>query len=97
MHALMAQSVLELELSLNFSGQTVTLDYNHDYGGVLGNFKDIWQTFVETKPRLYRVACGPGVAGVRPYRNRYHGQRVYRITGDDAYDAGGLIARAFTQ
>jgi hypothetical protein len=96
-HALMSQNIMELELQFNFSGQTVTLDYNHDYGGIIGNFREIWQTFVETKPRLYRVACGPGVAGVRPYRYRNQGSRVYRMTGDDGYSGGGLIAQVFNQ
>jgi hypothetical protein len=101
MHALTAQQILEIELSFNHSGQTVTLDYSHDYGSVLSNINDMFNKFVEAKERLYRVACGPGVVGVRVMRNRFYGQRVYKLDGDhsdgdDWFNPAGLIARAFT-
>jgi hypothetical protein len=98
--ALEAQQILEIELSFSHSGQTVTLDYNHDYGGVMSNIRDQLTIFQEAKERLYRVACGPGVTGVRPKSFRY-GQRVYRLTSDGsspaaAYDPSNMVARIFT-
>lgn len=101
MHALTAQQILEIELSFDHSGQTVTLSYNHDYGSVLSNINEMFGKFVEAKERLYRVACGPGVVGVRVMRNRFYGQRVYKLTGDSSdsdqwFNPAGLIARVFT-
>lgn len=101
MKALTAQQILEIELSFTHGGQTVTLDYNHDYGSVLSNINEQFSKFAEAKPRLYRVACGPGVVGVRVMRNRFYGQRVYKLQGDfsdgdDWFNPAGLIARVFT-
>ena len=101
MHALTAQQILEIELSFDHSGQTVTLSYSHDYGSVLSNINEMFSKFVEAKPRLYRVACGPGVVGVRVMRNRFYGQRVYKLEGDfsggdDWFNPAGLIARVLT-
>lgn len=100
MHALTAQQILEIELSFDHSGQTVTLGYNHDYGSVLSNINEMFNKFVEAKERLYRVACGPGVVGVRVMRNRFYGQRVYKLQSDasdsDWFNPAGLIARVFT-
>lgn len=98
--ALEAQQILEVELSFTHSGQTVTLDYNHDYGGVIGNLEANLQRFAEAKPRIYRVSCGPGVVGVRLSRNRSYAQRVFKVQGDysdnDWYNPTSLIASVFT-
>lgn len=98
--ALEAQQILEVELSFDHSGQTVTLSYNHDYGGVIGNLEANLQRFAEAKPRIYRVACGPGVVGVRLSRNRSYAQRVFKLQGDysdsDWYNPTSLIASVFT-
>jgi len=97
MHALDAQQIQEIELSFDHSGQTVTLGYNHDYSGVLGNIQTQFDQFVAAKPRLYRVACGPGVVGVRALKYR-QGSRVFKLNdpmSDSPLDAVGFIANIF--
>jgi hypothetical protein len=77
--ALHAQQILEIELSFTHGGQTVTLDYNHDYGGVISSIRDLLSNFMEKgKQDIFRKATGSGVVGVRP-KNYRHYQRVYRV------------------
>ena len=77
--ALHAQQILEIELSFTHGGQTVTLDYNHDYGGVISSIRDLLSNFIEKgKQDIFRKATGAGIVGVRPKNYRYY-QRVYRV------------------
>jgi hypothetical protein len=75
---LTAQNILDTELQFDFGGQTVTLTYNHDYGGVLGNINELLGKFAESKQHIYRIAHGPGRVGVRPKNWRFT-QRVWRV------------------
>lgn len=85
--ALNAQQILEIELSFSHGGQTVTLEYNHDYSGVLSNMENMLQKFIESKKQLFRLCNGPARVGVRPKNNRFS-QRVWRV---DNYGAGGPL------
>lgn len=66
-----AQFLLETDLQFSFSGQTVTLDYDHT-----GNIDTAISRAVDflreglgpAKTALYRRQAGPGVVGGRPYR-----------------------------
>ena len=78
MWGLTAQSILETELTFDFSGQTITLGYNHDYSGILSNINGMLEKFAESKQLLYRIANGPGRVGVRPKNWRFT-QRVWRV------------------
>jgi hypothetical protein len=81
--AMISQQVMEIELNFSFGGQTVTLDYNHDYGGVLTALQTWLDKFAESKTQIYRLAEGVGGVGVRPYNNRLS-KRVFRGYGRDA-------------
>lgn len=90
-----AQQILEIELSFSHGGQTVTLEYNHDYSGVLSNMEQMLQKFTESKKHLYRQQQGVGRVGVRPKNYNYH-QRVWRVGnygGTSPYDVNTLIAQ----
>jgi len=93
-HALgIAQQTLEIELNFDHSGQTVGLNYNHDYSGVLSNINDLLGRFAESKQHLYRIAHGPGFVGVRPKNWRFT-QRVWRVDGwgfGSPYDVSSLL------
>lgn len=78
MWALMAQQILEIELSFDHGGQTVQLNYNHDYSGILSTINDMLTRFQESKLHIYRQANGPGRVGVRPKNWRFT-QRVWRV------------------
>jgi len=78
MWGLTAQQVLETELSFDHSGQTVTLNYNHDYSGVFGHINGLLDKFAESKQHIFRIANGPGYVGVRPKNWRYN-NRVWRV------------------
>ena len=94
-YALNAQQILETELSFSFGGQTVTLDYNHDFGGVISNMGELFNRFVESKKHLYRQACGVGRVGVRP-KNYNYTQRVWRVGnfgGTSPYDVNVLLSQ----
>jgi len=91
--ALTAQQVMEIELNFDHGGQTVTLNYNHDYSGVLGNINDLLNRFAESKQHIYRQAHGPGFVGVRPKNWRFT-QRVWRVDGwgfGSPYDVSTLL------
>jgi hypothetical protein len=95
MWGLTAQQILETELTFDFNGQTVTLGYNHDYGGVLSSINDMLGKFAESKQLLYRIANGPGVVGVRPKNWRFT-QRVWRVDNwgfGSPYDVSVLLTQ----
>lgn len=77
-HALTAQQILEIELSFDHGGQSVTLGYNHDYGGVLTALQEQLNKFAEAKPQIFRLCEGVGTAGVRPKSWRQY-RRVFRV------------------
>jgi len=70
---LSAQRILYAETNLNFSGQSVTLDYNPgaDIEGILSGFKEFLDSNTsKTKQSLQRAASGAGAIATRPYRFR---------------------------
>jgi hypothetical protein len=90
---LIAQQTSEIELQFDHSGQTVTLNYNHDYGNVLGYINDLLEKFAESKQHIYRIAHGPGYGGVSPKNWRFN-QRVWRVDNwgsGSPYDASVLL------
>jgi len=96
MWGLTAQQVLETELTFDFSGQTVTLGYNHDYSGVFSNINGLLEKFAESKLLIYRIANGPGRVGVRPKNWRFT-QRVWRVDNwgfGSPYDVSVLMTSA---
>lgn len=91
-----AQQILEVELSFSHGGQTVTLEYNHDYGGIISNMAEMFGKFAEeTKKQIFRQACGPARVGVRPKNYGYH-NRVWRVGnwgGAGPYDTQTLLSQ----
>lgn len=78
MHAINAQQILEVELSFDHSGQTVTLNYNHDYSGVLSNLQAILERFAESKMHIFRKSQGAAFSGARIKNYRWT-NRVFRL------------------
>jgi len=96
MWGLTAQQVLEVELSFDHGGQTVQLNYNHDYSSIFSQIENMLARFVESKPLIYRLAEGPGRVGVRPKNYRFS-NRVWRVDGwgsGSAYDVSSLMTSA---
>lgn len=77
-HAINAQQILEVELNFDHSGQTVTLNYNHDYSGILGNLERLLEQFKEAKLQVFRLAQGAAFSGARIKNYRYS-NRVFRL------------------
>ena len=93
MWGLTAQQILEIELSFDHGGQTVQLNYNHDYGSVFSQIDNMLARFTESKQHMYRIAQGPGRVGVRPKNWRFT-QRVWRVDGwgmGSPYDVSVLM------
>ena len=70
---LTAQRILYAETNLNFSGQTVTLEYNPgaDIDGIITTMKETLDNSVpKVKLQLSRQASGVGSISTRPYRYR---------------------------
>lgn len=70
---LSSQRILYAETNLNFSGQSVTLDYNPgaDIEGILSGFKEFLDSNVsKTKQSLKRASSSAGAIATRPYRFR---------------------------
>lgn len=71
--ALTSQRILYAETNLNFSGQSVTIDYNPgaDIEGILSGFKEFLDSNVgKAKQSLQRAGQGAGAIATRPYRFR---------------------------
>jgi len=77
-HAINAQQILEVELSFDHSGQTVTLGYNHDYSGVLSSLQAVLERFAEAKMHIFRKAQGAAFSGARIKNYRWT-NRVFRL------------------
>ncbi|KKN41376.1 hypothetical protein LCGC14_0723970 [marine sediment metagenome] len=77
-HAINAQQILEIELSFDHSGQTVTLGYNHDYSGVLSNLQAVLERFAESKMHIFRKSQGAAFSGARIKNYRWT-NRVFRL------------------
>lgn len=77
-HAINAQQIMEVELNFDHSGQTVTLNYNHDYSGVLGNLAGVLEKYAEAKAHIFRLSQGAAFSGARVKNYRYT-NRVYRL------------------
>ena len=91
---LKAQQILEIELNFSHGGQTVTLEYNHDYSGVISALGELFGKFVESKKQIYRRSQGVARAGVRP-KNYNYTNRVWRV--GNIGGAGGASAAYNTQ
>jgi hypothetical protein len=93
-YLLQSQRLLLGNLAFNFSGQSVTLDY--DQTGVIDSAIQGFTEFINThctpaKYMLNRQASRVGVAGVRPYRlpaSSYN--RVYKIDSTGSDSMGGV-------
>jgi hypothetical protein len=71
--ALSSQRILYAETNLNFSGQSVTLDYNPgaDIESILSGFKEFLDSNVgKAKQSLQRASQTAGAIATRPYRFR---------------------------
>jgi len=95
--ALQSQQILEIELNFSHGGQTVTLEYNHDYSGVISALGEMLNKFAEAKKQIFRRMCGVARSGVRPKNFRYT-NRVWRVgnfgLGVGApYDTQALLAQ----
>ena len=93
--ALHAQQIMEVELSFDHSGQTVTLSYNHDYSGILASLQGMLDKFAEGKKHLKRIMEGAAYSGarVRSYRSIRRVHRLDRsLTGFATISGGGLYA-----
>lgn len=77
-YGLNAQQVMEIELNFDHSGQTVTLNYNHDYSGPIGNMLGYLDKFAEAKKSIFRLAHGAAYSGGR-VRNYRSSNRVFRL------------------
>jgi hypothetical protein len=87
-YALQAQYLLEGELSANFSGQTITLDWDHT--GMLDGMISKLQEFMNNMPQgggfsvvkeaWYRRMNPVGVVAVRPYRWSSRGTYVFKAS-----------------
>jgi hypothetical protein len=77
-YGLNAQQILEIELSFDHAGQTVTLNYNHDYSGPLGNLLSYLEKFTEAKKSIFRLAQGVAFSGGRVKNYRWT-NRVFRL------------------
>lgn len=89
--ALTAQRILYAETNLQFSGQTVTLDYNPgaDLDSIISSMKDTLDNQMKaTKKNLTRQASGVGSVATRPYNLRHN--LVYKINAGRGMD---LVAR----
>ena len=92
-YALISQQILEEDIRFDYGGQTVTLNYSHDYNGIFANINGLLEGFKDTKLQLFRLANGPGKVGVRPKNWRYT-QRVWRVDGwgfGSPYDISSLL------
>jgi len=76
--AINAQQILEIDLNFDHSGQTVTLNYNHDYSGVLSNLQAVIDKFAEAKIQLFRRSQGAAFSGARVKNFRF-GHRVFKL------------------
>lgn len=68
-----AQRILYAETNLQYSGQTVTLDYNPgaDIDSIISTFKETLDNSVaKVKQQLLRQSSGVGAIATRPYRYR---------------------------
>ena len=93
--ALESRQLCEIEVSHSFSGQTVSLEYDHagPLSEVLQRWQMLlWEKFAPQKLSIYRAAAGPGLVGVRPYRldMRQFPFRV-RTSGTGILNLSGLI------
>jgi len=69
--ALNAQHLLEVDLNFDFSGQTVTLSYDHTAGleaGIQRAMDFLNERLTPAKTTLYRRAAGVGTFAGKPYR-----------------------------
>jgi len=92
-YGLQAQQILEVELGFNFSGQTVTLDYDHQ--GALADIGGRWTDFIEknlgpAKMSVVRRTQASGAVGGRSYR-LLEPTFTYRVASYRGIGAGNLV------
>jgi hypothetical protein len=65
------QGILEIDQAFDFSGQTITLNHNRDYEGIVGRLVTEMERMEEIKTTVYRRSVPVGALGVRyqSYRN----------------------------
>ncbi|MFA5135266.1 MAG: hypothetical protein WC505_05810 [Patescibacteria group bacterium] len=86
-HGLIAQQILEEEVSFTHTGQTVTLTVKHDYTGVITAIKAQLDEYGKAKQQIFVQAEGVGFSGVRPKSYRVL-RTVFRV--DKAFGPGFL-------
>ncbi len=90
-YGLQAQGILETYLQFNFSGQSVTLDYDHA-GQLDAIAQKMWDTlitkFTATKKQLYRKQASVGNVSVRPMRRLTAHSLVFRVSADSSGSMG---------
>ena len=91
-----AQFLLETDLQFNFSGQTVTLDYDHtgNIDTAISRATDfIREGLGPAKTAIYRRQAGPGVVAGRPYRYAGIHNFVFPISRMSSQDFLTMISR----
>lgn len=95
-HGLQAQYLLENDLNFGFSGQTVTLDYDHlsAIDSALGRAMDIFKEGLSKAKQAYARATTPvGVVAGRPISYRRAEHFVYPINTLESGDILGLLTK----
>lgn len=95
-HGLQAQYLLENDLSFGFSGQTVTIDYDHlsAIDSALGRAMDLFREGLAKAKAAYQRSTTPvGVVAGRPISYRRAEHFVYRINTLESGDILGLLTK----
>ena len=97
MYGLNAQQLLEIDLGFSFTGQSVTLDYDHasQLDGVIGR----WQTYLSenlpaAKMGIVRATSPVGTFAGRMYRYNSVNNYTYKVASQSGANAnGGIIGQ----
>lgn len=94
---LQAQNLLEVDLAFNFSGQTVTLDYDHT--SALADVAGRWNDFISTnlppaKMAIVRASQPFGVTAGRAYRNssQFLTYKVASFNGANGFSSDNYLS-----
>jgi len=98
-YGLTAQQLLETDLGVSFSGQTVTFDYDHSsqIADVIGR----WQEFINTqlpaaKTSITRRTSSVGTVANRAYRFTDPNLFTYKIAGYSGVGTGSIMGQLTT-
>jgi hypothetical protein len=96
MWGLNAQHLLEVDIGFSFSGQTVTLEYDHasQLESAVQRALDFLENRLEkTKMALYRRSQRVGVVAGRPYRLSGRDNLVYPLETVNSTDYMGMLSK----